>query len=64
MIAREDTLAQEDIKNGRLTGRVVGYELGKLLEPDAVVLNDGLSRGVRRDGGLEDGRPDRSWLQL
>jgi acetolactate synthase-1/2/3 large subunit len=24
---------------------VVGYELGKLLEPDAIVLNDGLSNG-------------------
>jgi acetolactate synthase-1/2/3 large subunit len=45
MVAREDALAQEDIEHGKLTGRVVGYELGKLLEPDAIVLNDGLSNG-------------------
>jgi acetolactate synthase-1/2/3 large subunit len=45
IVAREEAMAQEDIKRGRLTGRVVGYELGKLLEPDAIVLNDGLSNG-------------------
>jgi acetolactate synthase I/II/III large subunit len=45
MVAREEALAQEDIERGKLTGRVVGYELGKLLEPDAIVLNDGLSNG-------------------
>jgi acetolactate synthase I/II/III large subunit len=45
IVAREEGLAQEDIERGRLTGRVVGYELGKLLEPDAIVLNDGLSNG-------------------
>jgi acetolactate synthase-1/2/3 large subunit len=27
------------------TGRQVAYELGKLLEPDAILLNDGLSNG-------------------
>jgi acetolactate synthase I/II/III large subunit len=45
IVAREESLAQEDIEHGKLTGRVVGYELGKLLEPDAIVLNDGLSNG-------------------
>ena len=45
LVAREEALAQEDIERGKLTGRVVGYELGKLLEPDAIVLNDGLSNG-------------------
>ncbi len=45
MIAREDALAQDDIERGKLTGRVVAYELGKLMEPDAIVLNDGLSNG-------------------
>jgi acetolactate synthase-1/2/3 large subunit len=45
VVAREEALAQEDIARGRLTGRVVAYELGKLLEPEAIVLNDGLSNG-------------------
>jgi acetolactate synthase-1/2/3 large subunit len=45
LVAREEGLAEEDIRQGRLTGRVVGYELGKLLAPDAIVLNDGLSNG-------------------
>jgi acetolactate synthase-1/2/3 large subunit len=45
VVAREEALAQEDIERGTLTGRVVAYELGKLLEPDAIVLNDGLSNG-------------------
>ncbi len=43
--ARAESLAQRDIAEGTLNGRVVGYELGKLLEPDAIVLNDGLSNG-------------------
>lgn len=38
--ACEEALAQEDIKHGKLTSRVVGYELGKLMEPDTIVLND------------------------
>ena len=45
MVAQEKTLAQNDIEQGKLTGRVVAYELGKLLEPEAIVLNDGLSNG-------------------
>jgi acetolactate synthase-1/2/3 large subunit len=45
MVAHAEALAQEDIKHGRLTGRVVGYELGQLLEPESIVLNDGLSNG-------------------
>jgi acetolactate synthase-1/2/3 large subunit len=45
IVAREEALAQEDIERGKLTGRVVAYEMGKLLEPDAIVLNDGLSNG-------------------
>jgi acetolactate synthase I/II/III large subunit len=45
MVAREEAMAQEDIEHGKLTGRVVGYELGKLLEPKTIVLNDGLSDG-------------------
>jgi acetolactate synthase-1/2/3 large subunit len=45
LVAREEALAEDDIAHGQLTGRVVGYELGKLLEPDAIILNDGLSNG-------------------
>jgi acetolactate synthase-1/2/3 large subunit len=45
MVAHAEALAQGDIKHGRLTGRVVGYELGQLLEPASIVLNDGLSNG-------------------
>lgn len=45
IVAREEAMAEGDIAGGQLTGRVVAYELGKLLEPDAIVLNDGLSNG-------------------
>src|SRR6266446_1599610 len=45
MVAQAEALAQEDLKHGKLSGRVVGYELGQLLEPDTIVLNDGLSNG-------------------
>ena len=38
-------LAQRDRAAGRLNGCMVAYELGKLLEPEAIVLNDGLSNG-------------------
>ena len=39
-------IAQDDLRAGRLTGRVVGYEIGNILDADAIVLNDGLSNGV------------------
>jgi acetolactate synthase-1/2/3 large subunit len=42
---QDDALAVADIENGQLTGRVVAYELGRLLREDAIVLNDGLSNG-------------------
>ena len=45
IIAREEAMAEEDIRRGMLTGRVLAYELGQLLAPDAIVLNDGLSNG-------------------
>jgi acetolactate synthase-1/2/3 large subunit len=45
MVAHAEALAQEDLRHGRLTGRVVGYELGQMLEPTAIVLNDALSNG-------------------
>jgi len=40
-----EALAQADLGAGKLNGRVTAYELGKLLEPEAIVLNDGLSTG-------------------
>jgi acetolactate synthase-1/2/3 large subunit len=45
LVAHAETLAQEDIRNSRLTGRVVGYALGKLMQPGTIVLNDALSNG-------------------
>jgi acetolactate synthase-1/2/3 large subunit len=43
--ARNEEAGQRDRSGPTPTGRLVGYELGKLLEPDAIVLNDGLSNG-------------------
>ena len=45
MTTREDDLAQEAAARSVPTGLLVSYELGKLLEPDTIVLNDGLSNG-------------------
>jgi acetolactate synthase I/II/III large subunit len=45
LVARAEALAEEDVKRGQLTGRLVASELGKLLGPEAIVLNDGLSNG-------------------
>lgn len=41
--AREEELAQADIKAGNLAGRVVAHQLGQLLDPRAILLDDGLS---------------------
>ncbi len=43
--SKAEELAQADAALPQPTGRLVAYELGKLLEPDAVVLNDALSNG-------------------
>jgi acetolactate synthase-1/2/3 large subunit len=45
IVAYAEAQAQADITHGTLTGRVVGYALGQLLQPEAIVLNDGLSNG-------------------
>src|SRR5262249_1795859 len=45
MIARDEQLGEEARKAATPTGRLVGYELGKALAPDAIILNDGLSNG-------------------
>ncbi|MFN0071484.1 MAG: thiamine pyrophosphate-dependent enzyme [Chloroflexota bacterium] len=42
---RDQALAERDLAAGKLNGRVVGYELAKLLDQDAIILNDGLSNG-------------------
>jgi acetolactate synthase-1/2/3 large subunit len=43
--AQEEQLALDAGKLAHATGRWVGYQLGKILDPDAVVLNDGLTNG-------------------
>jgi len=45
IVAREEELALEAGRASIPTGRWVGYQLGKLLDPSAIVLNDGLSNG-------------------
>ena len=45
MTAREDELAQDAAARSVPTGLLVSHELGKILEPDSIVLNDGLSNG-------------------
>jgi acetolactate synthase-1/2/3 large subunit len=57
-VTRDEELAQEAGRLSQPTGRWVAYQLGQLLEPDAIVLNDGLSNGgfvqtyARRDQPL------------
>jgi acetolactate synthase I/II/III large subunit len=45
MTARDDNLALEAASRPVPTGLLVSHELGKILEPDAIVINDGLSNG-------------------
>jgi acetolactate synthase I/II/III large subunit len=45
MIVEEDTAAQRDGKLAQPTGRWVSYQLGCVIDPDAIILNDGLSNG-------------------
>src|SRR5579864_908385 len=42
---QDEMLAQREIAAGKVNGRIVAYELARLLEPDAIILNDGLSNG-------------------
>jgi acetolactate synthase-1/2/3 large subunit len=44
-VDKAEELALADAALPHATGRYVAYELGKLLEPDAIVLNDALSNG-------------------
>jgi len=45
MMARDEDLALEAASRSTPNGLLVSYELGKLLEPDTIVINDGLSNG-------------------
>ena len=45
MLAQEQEDALEATKAPTPTGRLVGYELGKLIDSNAIILNDGLSNG-------------------
>ena len=45
MLAQEEEDALEATKAPTPTGRLVGYELGKLIDSNAIILNDGLSNG-------------------
>jgi acetolactate synthase-1/2/3 large subunit len=46
MVQREEELAAAAAKQGKPTGRLVAYELGKLMKPDTILLNDGLSNAT------------------
>jgi acetolactate synthase-1/2/3 large subunit len=45
MTAREEDLALDAASRSTPNGLLVSYELGKILEPDTIVVNDGLSNG-------------------
>lgn len=45
LMAEEERLAQKDGREPQPTGRWVSYELGRILEPDSIIVNDGLSNG-------------------
>jgi acetolactate synthase-1/2/3 large subunit len=57
MLAREEEQAIEAMKAPTPTGRLVGYELGKLIDSDAIILNDGLSNGGFIDAYARRDRP-------
>ena len=44
MTAKAEELAIADGKAGKCTGRWAAYQLGKILTPESIVLNDGISR--------------------
>jgi len=45
MVAAENAAAEADGRNPIPSGLWVSYQLGRLLDPDAIVVNDGLSNG-------------------
>ncbi len=57
MLARDEAGAQESMRAPTPTGRLVGYELGKLIDKDAIILNDGLSNGGAIDTYAKRSKP-------
>jgi acetolactate synthase-1/2/3 large subunit len=45
LMAEEENAAHEDGRKSQPTGRWVSYQLGRILESDAIIVNDGLSNG-------------------
>jgi acetolactate synthase-1/2/3 large subunit len=45
MVAEEEAAALADGRQAQPTGRWVAYQLGRILQPDAIIVNDGLSNG-------------------
>ena len=45
IVGKQDQLALADGKRETPTGRYVAYQLGRILRPDSIVMNDGLSNG-------------------
>ena len=45
LISEEDSAAQHDAKLTQPTGRWVSYQLGRVIDPEAIIVNDGLSNG-------------------
>jgi acetolactate synthase-1/2/3 large subunit len=45
LLAEEEKLAAESGRLGHPTGRWVAHQLGRLLDPDSIIVNDGLSNG-------------------
>src|SRR5262249_15981175 len=45
LLPEEDSVAQLDGKQAQPTGRWVSYQLGRVVDPEAIIVNDGLSNG-------------------
>jgi acetolactate synthase-1/2/3 large subunit len=45
LILEEDSAAQRDGKQSQPTGRWASYQLGRVIDADAIIINDGLSNG-------------------
>jgi acetolactate synthase-1/2/3 large subunit len=58
LLANEEEQALEAAKAPTPTGRLVGYELGKLIDSDAIILNDGLSNGGAIDAYAKRSKPN------
>jgi acetolactate synthase-1/2/3 large subunit len=45
ILAEEESVAERDGRSSQPTGRWVAYQLGRVLDQDSIILNDGLSNG-------------------